>query len=204
MDIDIEIKKLTPYLPEDYLRFFDNDHAGHLQADRCYCISWCSEDNHKLDGMQYPENRREYAIQCINNGVLQGYLAYHEGRAVGWCNANTKSECLNCYGWHITFTDGKTLEKAGDIPQGAKIKSVYCFAIAQDMKRKGVASKLLERVCTDAAKDGFDYVEAYTNTNKKFINDFDDCRGHREMYEKHGFKKHKKIKNILIMRKPLK
>lgn len=39
-----------------------------------------------------------------------------------------------------------------------KIKSVFCFVIAPEMQRQGIASQLLARVCQDAAKDGFDFV----------------------------------------------
>jgi GNAT superfamily N-acetyltransferase len=52
---------------------------------------------------------------------------------------------------------------------GAKVKSIFCFAIAPKMKRQGIARQLLERVCQDAAQDGFDVVEAYPN--KQFIDE---------------------------------
>ena len=41
------------------------------------------------------------------------------------------------------------------------VKSVFCYAIAPKMKRKGFATSLLERVCDDALQDGFDFVKAY-------------------------------------------
>jgi GNAT superfamily N-acetyltransferase len=52
------------------------------------------------------------------------------------------------------------------------------------MKRNGIASRLLERVCQDAIQDGFDFVEAYPN--KEFTSDID-FTGPIEMYRKHGF-----------------
>jgi GNAT superfamily N-acetyltransferase len=53
------------------------------------------------------------------------------------------------------------------------------------MKRKGIASALLKRICEDAAADGFDAVECYPNSH--FSNEFDDFRGPTALFEKHGF-----------------
>jgi GNAT superfamily N-acetyltransferase len=118
------------------------------------------------------------AVEYIKNGKLQGYLAYDKERVVGWVNANTKTNCTKCFSW---------LRFVKDVPVDIKenIKSIFCFAIAPDMKRKGIASALLTRVCDDAAKDGFDAVECYPNTH--FANEFDDFRGPMKLFEKHGF-----------------
>jgi len=35
-----------------------------------------------------------------------------------------------------------------------KVKSIFCFAIAPEMRGKGIAKLLLERVCEDAESDG--------------------------------------------------
>ena len=83
---------------------------------------------------------------------------------------------------------------------GAKVKSIFCFVITPEMKRKGVATQLLERVCEDAAAEGFDYAEAYAN-RKHTAHDF---RGPLAMYEKCGFSKYAKAKRLMVMRKALK
>jgi len=85
---------------------------------------------------------------------------------------------------------------------GVKIKSIFCFVIAPAMQRKGVATQLVERVCEDAAADGFDFVEAYPN--KKFDNAAHDFRGPLAMYKRCGFRKHAKAKGMVVMRKALK
>lgn len=195
--MQIELRKLTPDLREDYLHFFETDaHADNPDEDRCYCVCWCSEDHRVGTDFSSPEKRRDLAIQYINKGSIQGYLAYDDGKVVGWCNANTKSECLNCISWlRIKI---KATESAPD----AKVKSVYCFTIAPGMKRKGIATKLLERVCRDAADDGFDFVEAYPN--KKFIDEIRDFMGPLEMYVRCGFVVHDEMDKVFIVRKPLK
>ncbi len=34
---------------------------------------------------------REVAAQQIDSGILRGYLAFVDGIAIGWCNANDKA-----------------------------------------------------------------------------------------------------------------
>lgn len=196
--MNIEIRKLTPNLLDDYLNFFETvAHADNPDEDRCYCVCWCSEDHRKSTDFSSPEKRRDLAIQYINRGAIEGYLAYCDGKVVGWCNTNTKSECLNCISW-IRFMTHIQTTKMTD----AKVKSIYCFAIAPSMKRKGIAAKLLERVCKDAIEDGFDFLEAYPN--KKFINKFRDFMGPYDLYKKLDFTIYEEKEDVFVVRKYLK
>lgn len=83
-----------------------------------------------------------------------------------------------------------------------KVKSIFCFAISPKMRRKGIASRLVERVCLDAADDGFDFVETYPN--KEFIDEAEDFMGPVALYKKNGFFKYYETEEKLIMRKQLK
>ena len=179
--MNIVIKKLTPDLLEDYLLFFETDaHADNPNEDRCYCVCWCSADHRIETDFSSPEKRRELAVKYIKDGIIQGFLAYADNKVVGWCNANTKSECLNCTSW-LRFMPSATDEN----DTSTKIKSVYCFTISPNMRRKGIANQLLERVCHDATNDGYDIIEAYPNI--QVANVFDSHKGHLELYKKNGF-----------------
>jgi GNAT superfamily N-acetyltransferase len=83
-----------------------------------------------------------------------------------------------------------------ELSSGKKVKSIFCFAITPEMKRKGIAKMLLERVCQDAAKEGFDFVEAYPN--KMFINDEDDFMGPAELFRQKDFTVYREIENRLV------
>ena len=195
--MNIEIKRLTPDLAEDYLHFFDvTPHDDNIVEHKCYCVCWCSADHRIATDFSSRDKRRELARQYVREGVIQGFLAYDGDRIVGWCNANAKSECLHCTSWLRNMKsvdmDDKTL----------KIKSVFCFVIAPDMRRKGVATQLLERVCEDAKADDFDIVEAYPN--KAFVSTSHDFMGTVGMYEKTGFTTCYKTAEKLIMQKALK
>lgn len=197
--MEIEIKKLTPDLTEDYLHFFENDaHKDNKDEDRCYCVCWCSDDHRKGQNFSSPEKRRAYAVRYVGDGSIRGYLAYCGGKVVGWCNANDKAKCLNCISW-LRFM---APVGAADLSPGAKVKSVFCFAIAPEMKRQGVATKLLARVCEDAENDGYEYLEAYPN--KEFVSVFRDFMGPYGLYQKAGFTIHKELGQIFVVRKYLK
>ena len=89
--MNIEIKKLSPKLVDDYIKFFDTT-ALETKENKCYCICWCSADHSAIDDLA-AQNRRELATEYVKNGTLQGYLAYNGEQVIGWCNANEKNNC---------------------------------------------------------------------------------------------------------------
>ena len=196
--MDIEIKKLTSDLAEDYAYFFDvTPHDINIDENKCYCVTWRSDDSYahgEADWFPTREERRTRAIQFVRSGSLQGYLAYHGDEIVGWCNAN--ADCQDCVNYLRSYWPIE------EYCEGIKVKSIFCFVIAPKMQRKGVATQLVERVCKDATDDGFDYVEAYVN--KEFIETDHDFRGPMAMYEKCGFDVYAARDGKVVMRKALK
>ena len=195
--MNIEIRQLTPELAEDYVRFFDTTpHDDNTDENKCYCVCWCNDDSEGKD-FSTAEKRREYAAKFVKSGSIQGYLAYQDNKIVGWCNANTRADCLKCESGRMYL--GTLPEESPDV----KVKSIFCFVIAPEMRRKGISALLLERVCEDAVHDGFDFVEAYPN--KQFINEAADYMGHVELYKRNGFTVYHEYPELkFIMRKRLK
>lgn len=194
--MNIVIKKLTPDMAEDYICFFDNTPHNEKWHTKCYCVCWCSNEPEGID-CSTEVKRRAVALQFVKNGNLQGYLAYSGGEVVGWCNANTKSDCQTGRSWRAMMSSVPTDESAD-----RKVKSVFCFTIASKMQRKGIATQLLERVCQDAAQDGFHFVEVYPN--KTTTVESENHGGFTEMYQKTGFAVHEELESIYVMRKELK
>jgi hypothetical protein len=64
----------------------------------------------------------------------------------------------------------------------------------------GLATKLVERVCLDAAAEGFDFVEAYANIKHEEL----DFRGPLTMYLKCGFNICNEREGMVVVRKNLK
>lgn len=183
--MDIEIRRLTPALVEDYLHFFDvTPHNEKRHSAKCYCVYWGSGDS-EGENLASKAARRAYAAQAVVDGRIQGYLAYHGGEVVGWCNANAKADCLRCVGWREMNGPRKGFIPTEEATPEVRVKSVFCFAIAPGMRRQGIASRLLARVCEDAAAEGFDYVEAYPDV--AVTERFEDFVGYPAMYERMGF-----------------
>ena len=179
--MDITVRRLTPELAEEYVRFFDvTPHDDRSAKDElpCYCVTWRSDDAYDENNAHwYPtrEERRERAAQFVKAGKIQGYLAYRGERVVGWCNATA-----DCKGG-VDYLRGYYPIEPYDA--NVKVKSIFCFVVAPDMQRNGVATLLAGRVCEDAAAEGYDYVEAYPNVGDVPY----DFRGPLAMYERLGF-----------------
>ena len=123
---------------------------------------------------------------------MQGYLAYDDGEVVGWCNVNDK---LN----YEKISARKELQTEDD--DHKKVKAIICFNIAPDMRKKGIATKLLKRICDDSAAENYDFVEAYPYKGEP--SSFDCYSGPAAMYEKFGFAVYRELNHELIVRKHL-
>lgn len=193
--MEIEIKRLTPDLADDYVHFFDiTPHDEYVDAHKCYCVCWRADDYEGKD-FSTVQKRRAAAHTYVQQGIITGYLAYHEGTPVGWMNANVKADCLKCCSWRMFMKDIP-------IDLTERIKSVFCFVIAPHMQRQGIASRLLEQAIRDAKADGFDAIEAYPN--KQFQSVASDFMGPAAMYSKYGFETIGETNEKSIVRKNLK
>lgn len=111
------------------------------------------------------------ALDYVRNNILQGYIALSDGKIIGWCNANTKSDCQNCAGLVFAIPDLQRVESAPE----EKVKAIYCFMVAEEYHRQGVARGLLQAVCEDAKNEGFDALyksegfEHYEELEDKYI-----------------------------------
>jgi GNAT superfamily N-acetyltransferase len=167
----MEIKKLSPELADDYIGYMGGE-AFSDNADwaNCYCL----ESHFESRWDDEPRfNSRKKARKLVLAGQLTGYLAYRDGKVVGWVNANDKTAFCR-------------LKEEWGVPEpGKKVKSIVCFVVAPSQRGQGIASALLERVCSDAERDGYDYVEGYPAAGDTFNTRH--YRGPASMYEKQGF-----------------
>ena len=197
--MDIQIYKLTQDRLGDYLWFFDNvahsDNPIWAPLGPCYCLDYCSEANAGGDLREH-EVRRAAAIDYVNRGAIQGYLAYLDGKVVGWCNANRKADCMDCVGWREEISPERH-----DVGQAQKIKSVFCFTVDPAMRGQGIAEALLRRVIDDAREEGYATVEGYPNRGESDM--YYSYVGPLALYEKLGFAIVGETKRGYIVRKTL-
>jgi len=195
--MNIDIRKLTPELAEDYVDFFDRTpHDDNVDEHKCYCVCWSNKD-YEGEDFSSREKRRAAALRYVEGNNIQGYLAYHDDKIVGWCNANTKTDCLKCCSWRMFMGAIPTEEPM----LGEKVKSIFCFTVAPEVKRKGIATQLLKHVCQEAARDGFDLVEAYPSKEAK--DETINYSGAIELFKKCGFTVYYETEDKYVMRKSL-
>jgi GNAT superfamily N-acetyltransferase len=197
--MNITIKPLTPELSADYFDFFENRAFTDDSPYRCYCqVYQMTKEQYQAlydNAVKNPgPASREVAEQQIAGGVLRGYLAYADGKSIGWCNANDRANY--------------PVEPVYDVPFHApaekKEKAVICFEIAPEYRGKGVATALLNRVIADAKAEGCLAVVGFPVMRSERYEW--DCAGPIRLYEKAGFVKTTEAKQDerVIMRKELK
>lgn len=141
---------------------------------------------------------RASAERMVARGVLRGYLAYENGLAVGWCNANEKSRYVR-----VGEFDPADSESGVFLPTygSPRIKSIVCFEIAPAWRGRGIAAALLEKVCRDAKRDGYAIAEAYPLRRERY--EPLDFSGPMHLYEKAGFTPAGQLGRLTVMQKKL-
>lgn len=194
MEEELTIRRLSPELCEDWLHYFDNiAFQDHGEWAYCYCLEG-HLDRHTDENLRDHKERREKAITFIREGKMQGYLAYLGNTVVGWCNVNDRKN------YHYVT---EMFRESGYWPNEApdtKVKAVYCFLTAPQYRGRGIAARLLEQVCGDAAQEGYACVEAYPYTDRTCEFQY---HGSAKMYERSGFTEAADLKYVKVMRKDL-
>jgi GNAT superfamily N-acetyltransferase len=187
--MEYDIYPLTTDRMDDFLYFFDNiAFTDHKEWEGCYCVFY-----HVRTKEGESINKRNAAVDLIKENKLCGYLAYFNGKVIGWCNTANKAS----YPYIISE---KILWDKGEID--LKIKSIVCFTIDPAMRQKGVATQLLTKICFDAKAEKYDFIESYPIKNEQDY--FGNYKGPLKLYKKSGFELHKELPNNYIYRKILK
>lgn len=196
--MNIIIKPLTSDLSDDYFDFFDNRAFTDDSPYRCYCqVYQMTKQQVKIafdnaNGSDIGRVSREIAAQQIDSGILRGYLAFVDGIAIGWCNANDKAN----------FPMESCTGDSFYAPVENREKAVVCFEIAPEYRRKGVATALLQRVIDDAIIEGYTAVEGFPVVRDERYEW--DSPGPLRLYKNLGFiKVAVREKNVVVMRKEL-
>ncbi|HBT64537.1 MAG TPA: hypothetical protein DEB10_07760, partial [Ruminococcaceae bacterium] len=95
--MNLVIKPLTPDLAADFFDFFENRAFTDDSPYRCYCQVYQMSKEQYQDAYDNAKESdvgrasREVAERQIESSILRGYLAFVDGVAIGWCNANDRA-----------------------------------------------------------------------------------------------------------------
>ena len=194
-NMKLTIKPLTPELADDYFDFFENRAFTDDSPYRCYCQMYqMSKEQVKTafdhaDGLDGGQVSRKVAEQQIASGALQGYLAFIDSMAIGWCNVNDRANfpvepCTDTYFY---------------APPEKREKAVVCFEVAPEYRGKGIATALLQRAISDAKAEGYIAVTAFPVVRSERYEW--DCAGPVHLYQKEGFIEISELDASVVMRK---
>ncbi len=184
-----DVRPLTPAREADFLAFFEGDaFADNPKWASCYCQFLYVDHNRVTWSQRTAQENRAQACERIGACRMQGYLAYRDGKVVGWCNAAPR-EMLD------SFADEPD-------PDAARIGEITCFVVAKAHRRTGVARALLEAACEGLRAQGLEIAEAMPKAQA--ASDAEHHFGPRSLYESAGFAEHRRTDDgLVIMRRQL-
>ncbi len=186
-----QIRALTPALLGDYLAFFDRDaFADNPEWFGCYCRYLQFPGSKEAWNRATPAVNREGICDRISEGKARGYLAYVDGRPVGWCQAGRPSDVPSLK----TFLGVKW-----DDP--AALGVVTCFCISPTFRRQGLARQLLHAALEGFKAAGLTVAEAYPP--KDPMTEAHDFPGPLRLYLDAGFAQVGEVGKQWIVRKSL-
>lgn len=229
--MNLTIKKMSPELAKDYFDFFDNRaFLDNSPFYPCYCNAFQMSKAQLEDVFKESEANgggdenfrialRNSAVRMVEQNIIQGYLAFDGDVSIGWCNANDRENYTRVGEFNLDDVPDEVKDMVAPVSESMtaaqeedlsseqaenteKIKSIVCFEIAPEYRGKGIATALLNRVCEDALKEGYDKAEVYPVVRDAY--EKLDFTGPIHMYEKAGFVRVSQHGKELIMRKNLK
>ena len=186
--IPLTIEPLTKHRLPDYLALFDHMvFKDNPEWSICYCY-----DYHFTGDVATctRESNRAAISDMIRDGRHTGYLAYHNGQVIGWCNANDRSNYARLL---------KDYDHVDD--PNAVVCSVVCFIVHAEYRRQGVAQQLLEHLIRELDGSHFHYIEAYPKSGES--SNEGNFKGPLALYQRLGFTIHRSHEDYHVMRKYL-
>lgn len=186
----LDIQPLTPQRGQDFVDFFDGPaFMDNPEWGDCYCMFFHFEgSNEEWDRACQTGANRAAQTQRIAAGTTNGYLAYEQGRPIGWVNAAPRTMLPK-------------LDRFCPVNDAAHVGDIVCFVIAHTHRRRGVARELLTAACDGFVRRGLTIAEAFPP--KEADSDAHSYRGPLSLYEGAGFRIENELKNHFQVRKSL-
>ena len=192
----VQVLQLTPEKVDRYLEFFDKEaFTDFPDWSGCYCGFYDTPgDTWDAGASAGPEHRAARA-ERIRLGEAHGLLAVADGKVVGWCNAQARSDFRNMRRYSVVVDDPSEL-----------VGSIMCFLIAPGYRGKGIGTTLMNTACGMFQREGLNVAEGYPTTSSvkrawEIPWAEENYKGPLNMYLKAGFKIHRQFERFAIVRK---
>ena len=141
---DFEFHPVTAERWSDLADFFQQNG----NPNYCWCMRW------RLKSSDFAADdaagRRSKLEELVREKTPVGVLAYHEGKAVGWCSVAPRES-------YIALERSRVLPRLDPQP----VWSVACFFIDRNFRQQGLASQLLTAAVEYAWSQGATIIEGY-------------------------------------------
>jgi len=121
----------------------------------CWCMGWRVKKRSDWNRDKGGANKRKFR-KVVRDGAEPGVLAYHEGRAIGWCAVARREE-------YPSLERSRVAARVDDKP----VWSVSCLFIHKDHRRCGLSVALLKAAADFVRERGGTIVEGYPVIPKK-------------------------------------
>jgi len=158
----------------------------------CWCMYWRLR---RADfNARYGQPLRQAMAEIIRAGRVPGILAYHQGRAVGWCSIAPRDE-------FPSLDRSPTLKRVDDEP----VWSIVCFFITRPYRHRGLLDILIAGAIAFARQNGARTIEAYPLLPEKAAaQPYERYMGVQTTFERLGFREvARRSPRRLIMRYPI-
>lgn len=173
----LEIHPVSAERLPEFLAFFDGEaFSDNPKWGFCYCqFSYVDHAVVEWKTRTVDQNRQA-ACQRIQSNAMKGYLAFRDGKVIGWCNAAPRTMLA-------AFDDEPD-------PDAASIGQITCFIVAKTHRGTGVAKALLSAACEGFRAQKLRIVEA--TAHPEATTDAQNHYGPLSMYLAAGFTEYSK------------
>lgn len=169
----MEIKALCKELQEDFFSLFDSEQFAHEESWKsCVCRFYHTSCDYPEWMKRSKEDNIEDAKKAIANHQMAGFLAYDDGKCIGWMNMAD----ARLYDRLVPYLPKQYLD-------GSAVLTI-CYVISKQYRNQKIASLLLEHGIEEYRKQGFRYAIAIPIAHDVREKSY---RGHPLMYEHRGY-----------------
>jgi GNAT superfamily N-acetyltransferase len=156
---------------------FEQLFEEHGPQNGCWCMYWRTKRAECQKG--FGEGNKQAFKAIVASGKIPGILAYHAGRAVGWCSIAPRQD-------YPVLERSRTLARVDDKP----VWSIVCFFVSKPYRRKGLTQILIATAIEYARQHGAEIVEAYPlRTDITKLLPYERYMGIQSTFERAGFQR---------------